>query len=674
MGSNRVKGITIELGGDTTGLDKALQGVNNKINSTQKNLKDVERLLKLDPKNTELLRQRFTLLSQEVEQTEDKLTQLKEAEKQVQEQFEKGDIGEEQYNALKREIIETENKLEYMKSAAKDAEKAISGVDEDPIEEVAEAAKKAEENLEDAGKEASNFADYLKAEAIVEGGKAIVETLADIAEESKEYQKIMGSLEVSSEAAGYTAEQTSQSYKQLYGVLADEQAAATTTANLQAIGLSQEELVSLTNMAIGAWAKYGDSIPIDGLAEALNETIKTGQATGSFCDVLNWAGTNEDAFNEKLAECASEAERANLVMQLMASQGLDQVGQAWQENNTALVENNTAQAELQEQIAELGETVMPIFTQITEIVTQALEAFNGLDSSQQMAIISIIAMVAAIGPLMNVLQGLSKLISFIAANPIVLLIAAIVGLVALVATKGDEMQAYLQEFDNFLQNVFATDFTQIFGPILGESLNQFFANVKNIWNSIKTIFDGIINFIRGVFTGDWKRAWNGVTQIFSGIFSGMQAMAKAPLNGIIGVINSVITGINTVIGGLNKIKIDIPDWVPEYGGKEFGFNISKISKIAYLAKGGTLVDGTAVVGENGPEILNVTGGRANVIPLTGDAAAGKGLGELMGLLNTYLPYLAATTPIVLDNGVLVGELTPGINDELGRIAEQENYR
>lgn len=674
MGNSRVKGITIELGGDTTGLDKALQGVNNKINSTQKNLKDVERLLKLDPKNTELLRQRFSLLSKEVEQTEDKLSQLKEAEKQVQEQFEKGDIGEEQYNALKREIIETENKLEYMKSAAKDAEKAVSGVDEDSIEDVAEAAKKAEDNLKDAGKEASNFADYLKAEAIVEGGKAIIETLGDIAEESKEYQKIMGSLEVSSAAAGYTAEQTSQSYKQLYGVLADEQAAATTTANLQAIGLSQEDLVTMTNMAIGAWSKYGDSIPIDGLAEALNETIKTGQATGNFCDVLVWAGENEDAFNEKLAACATSAERADLVMQLMASQGLAQAGEAWQANNAALVENNTAQEELQEQIAELGETVMPIFTQITEIVTQALEAFNGLDSSQQMAIITIIAMVAALGPLMEVLVGLSALISFIAANPIVLLIAAIVGLVALVATKGDEMQAYLQEFDNFLQNVFATDFTQIFGPILGESLNQFMANLKNIWNSIRQIFSGIIDFIRGVFTGDWKRAWDGVKQIFSGMFNGLVAIAKVPLNGVIGIINSVISGMNALIRGFNKIKIDVPDWVPELGGKEFGFNIPTISSVAYLAKGGSLVNGTAVVGENGPEILSVTGGRANVIPLTGDATAGKGLGELMGLLNMYLPYLAATTPIVLDNGVLVGELTPGINDELGRIAEQEKNR
>ena len=90
-----------------------------------------------------------------------------------------------------------------------------------------------------------------------------------VAEETKEYRKIMGSLEVSSEAAGYTAEQTGEAYRRLYGVLADEQSAATTLANLQALELNQEDLLALIDNVIGGWAKYGDSIPIDSLAEAV---------------------------------------------------------------------------------------------------------------------------------------------------------------------------------------------------------------------------------------------------------------------------------------------------------------------------------------------------------------------------------------------------------------------
>ena len=181
---------------------------------------------------------------------------------------------------------------------------------------------------------------------------------------TEEYRKIMGSLEVSSEMAGYTAEQTEETYKSLFGVLGDDQSAATTTANLQALGLSQEQLNQIVNGTIGAWAKYGDSIPIDGLAEAINETAKVGTVTGTFADVLNWAGKSEDAFNEKLAACSTESERANLIMQELANQGLMQAGEKWKENNKNLVEGNEATAEFQEETAELADTVAPLITEL----------------------------------------------------------------------------------------------------------------------------------------------------------------------------------------------------------------------------------------------------------------------------------------------------------------------
>ena len=363
--ADRIKGITIEIGGDTTGLSKALSGVNKEIKDTQTQLKDVNRLLKMDPGNTELLRQKYDLLNKSIDSTEKKLDTLKQAEKQVQDQFKRGKVSESQYNALKREVIATESNLKNLKSEAQKTDNAIRGIDEKPVEEVASAADKAETSLKDAGKEASNFGDYLKAGAIVEGSKAIISGMKDIADESREYMKIMGSLEISSQAAGYTAEQTASSYKTLYGVLGDDQTAATTTANLQALGLSQSQLDQIINGTIGAWATYGDSIPIDSLSEAINETVKTGNVTGTFADVLNWAGTSEDEFNAKLQAANSESERANLVLQELANQGLMTAGQAWQENNEALFESNQANADLQEQLSELGETVMPIITAVS---------------------------------------------------------------------------------------------------------------------------------------------------------------------------------------------------------------------------------------------------------------------------------------------------------------------
>ena len=609
--ADRIKGITVEIGGDTTGLNKALSGVNKEIKSTQSQLKDVERLLKMDPGNTELLRQKYELLNKSVGETEKKLDSLKDAEKQVQAQFERGDIGEDQYNALKREIIETESSLGKMKAEAKSAKSELDKIDEKPIEEVKKAADDAGDELEKAGKKASNFGDYLKAGAVVEGAKAIAGALKDVTEETKEYQKIMGSLEASSKLAGYSAEQTKESYKQLYGFLGDDQTAATTLANLQALGLTQDELTEMIKGTVGAWANYGDSIPIDSLAESINETAKVGKVTGTFADVLNWAGKSEDDFNEKLLACGNESERTKLIMQELASQGLEAAADEWKENNKALYENNQANAELQEQLALLGEKVLPIITTVVGAVAGFLEIFNELDGDVQLFILTAVALVAALGPLYSSFSALSSIMSFIVSHPIVLLMAAIAALVIFIGAKGDEIQAVLQKVDDFLQGIFLRDWTEVFGPGIGDVLNGFFATAKNVWDSTKKIFDGIIDFIRGVFTGEWKRAWKGVQEIFGGIFDGLAAIAKAPINAVISIINSLFSGVNSIIKKVNTIK-------NPFTGESFG--VPTIGKIPYLAKGGILTQGSAVVGEAGPEMLTVDGNRAIVQPLSNQSS------------------------------------------------------
>ncbi len=699
MATSRIKGITIEIGGDTTGLDKALKGVNQEIRTTSSSLKDVERLLKMDPGNTELLRQKYELLNRSINTTEQKLEALKDAERQVQEQMRRGEASEDQYNALRREIIATEAGLRNLREQSERTERAINGIDEEPVEEVAEAAENAKEELQDAGREAADFGDLLKAEAIVEGAKAIVSSLKDITEETKEYQKIMGSLEVSSEKSGYTAEETARVYKKLYGVLGDDQTAATAAANLQALGLEQEKLLELTDSAIGAWAQYGDSIPIDGLAESINETIKAGQVTGTLADVLNWASlegetfgvamkeateenkdwnkaveeaaTAEDLFNLALQEAGDSTERTNMVMKMLAGQGLEEAGKAWRENNKTLVESNEAQAAMQENMAEIGDRVGPIFTEIEtglgRVLEKVLEITEGIDTEQigeeianafdyfisdvipkivdfinflienKEIVISILAgisggliglkLAAFAGEIQAVISGTTALASAfpllggaiaLLTNPIFWIATAVVGLVALIAQKGDEIQGYLQKLDDFLQGVFAKDWTEVFGPILGSALNKFFANAKNTWNLIKIVLNGVIDFIRGVFTGDWERAWNGVIQIFQGIFTYIGNIAKRPINSVIGMVNGAISGINTLIRGINNLP---------------GVDIPTIGKIPYLAKGGVLSSGSAIVGEAGPEILTMSGNRAIVQPLTNQTTNNTSLGEIT--LNIY---------------------------------------
>lgn len=804
--ADRIKGITIEIGGDTTALSKALSGVNKEISTTQKQLRDVERLLKLDPGNVTLLEQKQRLLAESVEQTKQKLDSLKSAEKQVQQQFAQGKVSQAQYDALQREIVATEadlrkaekaasslqdeiaqskgeSALKQLGDAASETASKVKKIDEKPIEDVEDAAKDADDALEEAGDSASSFADHLKADVLVEGIKGIVSGIKDLNEETKEYRKIMGTLETSSEAAGYSAEETSEAFNRLYGALGDDQAAATTTANLQAIGASQKDINSLISSAVGAWAKYGDSIPIDGLAESVNETIRAGQVTGTFADVLNWgskegetfgvmlkenteeneewnkavqdASSAEDFFNLALQDAETQADRTNLVLQAMADQGLSDVGDAWYSNNKDIVDANNAQLEFTKKAAELSERVQPVLTTVQEgingIMQAILDATAGIDMDTIVGYVQsffdaisnvvsflienkeiVIGVIGAIGLALTALKivefvqsvkrgilEISGALSFLAANPIVLVIAAIAALIAvlvLIVTKGEEIKAWLAGFNEWLQGVFATDWTEIFGPVLGNVLNGFFSllkgiwdgvyqvlngvidfiqgiftgnweqawsgveqivsgvwdtitglitgacdliegillgldswlqgvfktdwteifgpglgdiinafmrNVENTWNAIKQIFQGVIDFVKGVFTGNWKQAWQGVVNIFGGLFNSLINMVKAPLNGIIGLLNGAVGAINSLIGGLNSISFTMPKWL---GGGHFGLSIPYIPSIPYLAKGGILSQGSAIVGEAGPELLTMMGNRAMVQPLTGNTTNQTDLG------------------------------------------------
>lgn len=261
------------------------------------------------------------------------------------------------------------------------------GRTEGEMDDVTDATDDMADAMDDAGRQSQGFGQML-AGAFTGGAiLGLVQSVADgvqqIIESTQEYRRIMASLESSSQRAGYSAAETSATYEQLYGVLGDEQTAATTTANLQALGLAQEQLTQLTDAAIGAWATYGDSIPIDGLSEAINETIRVGKVTGTFADALNWAGTSEDEFNERLAAAGSEAERANLVLQELADQGLVAAGEGWRQNNKDLVEANLAAAGFSETITGFAEILTPIVTTVKTGLNEVLQSALGVAQAFQ---------------------------------------------------------------------------------------------------------------------------------------------------------------------------------------------------------------------------------------------------------------------------------------------------
>jgi phage tail tape-measure protein len=159
----KVRGITIEIGGDTTGLEKSLKNVNKSIYDTQSELKDVERLLKIDPKNTELLAQKQKLLTQAIADTQDKLKTLREAEEKAQEAFRKGEMSQAAYNALKREIVATEQSERNLQTSLDNTNKALNeqgnAMDKGVLkaELMRDAVKKIADVLIKMGKEAINY-------------------------------------------------------------------------------------------------------------------------------------------------------------------------------------------------------------------------------------------------------------------------------------------------------------------------------------------------------------------------------------------------------------------------------------------------------------------------------------------------------------------------------------
>nr|DAR24569.1 MAG TPA: minor tail protein [Caudoviricetes sp.] len=168
------------------------------------------------------------------------------------------------------------------------------------------------------------------------------------------------------------------------------------------------------------------------------------------------------------------------------------------------------------------------------------------------------------------------------------------------------IKSAFSSFDNWLQNIFNIDFSDSFG-FIGNIMNAYLNNVSNIFGDVKQIFGGLIDFIAGVFSGDWSKAWEGIVDTFGGIFSMIADIAKGPINMVIGLINGMLdgleSGINWMVRKVNSLSFDVPDWVPVIGGDHFGFDLPEVGfgSIPYLAQGGYVKPNTpqlAMIGDN----------------------------------------------------------------------------
>lgn len=229
-------------------------------------------------------------------------------------------------------------------------------------------------------------------------------------------------------------------------------------------------------------------------------------------------------------------------------------------------------------IVSIGQSVIGVFQQIVNFGTQTVkpmfeQVFGWVSTTLLPGLLNAFNAIAPqIGPLVTNIG------------------TAVMNVATLIGNAIQKILPVIESIVMVLINVVAT----VAPPIIA-AVSQIFANISNVVTSIQGVFEGLIQFITGVFTGNWSSAWEGVKSIFSNAFSALVELCKIPINAVIGIINGAINGINSILGSVTTI----PEWVPVVGGKGFSM---QLPTIPMLAKGG-FTDGVSIAGEAGTEAV-----------------------------------------------------------------------
>jgi len=501
--AGRIQGLTVEIGGDTTKLDKALQGVNREIRVTQTALKDVDKLLKLDPTNLELLEQKQKLLSNTVDETKEKLNTLYEAEKQLKDAG--IDENSEQFMGLRREIIETESKL-------KDAEKSAEQFNA-KLTQAASAMSKVSEGAAKVSQ---------KTKALSTAAAGVVTGLAGMA-----YNAVTASddLNTLAKQSGLATDeiQKFQYAADIVDVSTDD--IVTSLKKMKKNMDSTSSDVQETWDALGVSVRdsngeFRDSTDVfyevlDALSKVENETQRDVYAMALFgknADSL--AGIIDDG-GSALRELGDEAERLGIVLDQSTLDNLNEI------NDKIDTIKNTAKGLLAETGAKAMEALTPVFEQIIDAISRLFEWIGNLSTENIKMILTIASIVAAISPVAGIISSITGAISgiltiwpkitsafsavsaFMAANPIALIAAAVAALALIIITNWDK--------------------------------------IKPVLDNIKTKVVDLINVIK--------------------------ERVKSNINAILGFVNKAIGAINKLINGVNKIgsAIGIKSNIPTMG-------------------------------------------------------------------------------------------------------------
>lgn len=667
MASGRIKGITIEIDGDVTGLQQALGKVDKSLKKTNDSLKDVNKLLKLDPGNVDLLRQKQDYLASAISDVKEKLK----IEKEALEQLKNADPSEEnaeKQKKLEREIVETsaelrkyQNELDdterELKDTRKETDKTADATDElDSEMEQAEdatgqaaqgwtAAKQVLADLVEKGIELAIQAVKRLAEAMVEG----VQDSAEYADEILTLASVTGLSTQTLQEFSYMAELIDVSLDTVTGSLTkltnNMQAAASGSGAaydaFQALGVSVTDSEGHLRNAEDVFYDV-----IDALGQMENSTERDAYSMDIFGRSAQDLNPMIEAGSDALADFAAEAEEMGYVLDDEALSSLGEMDDSFQRvqrqmeavRNQIVVAMAPAISNIADRFQEWASHVDwdAVAEKITEIMDIVIEVVDWVVDHKEIVLGIIGAITAAIIAL-TVAQWAMN--AAMIANPIGIIITIIGALIAVVIALEKKFHVFSRFFSAVwegIKTVVRTVVDAIVGFFRGaytvittiwNAITGFFSS---IWEGIKAVFSAVGNFflerfraaldivtsiwsgITGFFSGLWegiKAIFSNVAEFFSGIFTAAKNVISTIIGGIVAVIkapiNGVIALINLFIRGLNRIRI--PDWVPGVGG--LGIHINELP---YLARGGVLKKGQ--VG-----LLEGSGAEA-VVPLENNAA------------------------------------------------------
>lgn len=438
-----------------------------------------------------------------------------------------------------------------IKSEAKAAGASAGDAAGDGLEQGLDQGSKS--GADKAGANMESFGDKMKGVLAGISVAALAASINELVSVTNEFQEDMGKLSVAAQQNNVSTEAANGAYRDMVGILGETDQSVEAVNHLFALcGDNTKSLSDWTNIASGVYATFGDSLPLEGLTEAANETAKVGQVTGPLADAINWASeaavqqgvalsgnqaavdaynsalasgaTQEDAFNAALAACNTEQERAQLITDTLNGVYAD-AGAQYQQTNADVIAYRQSQSDLTEAMSSLGQTFMPIVTGLTDVATMLL---SGVQPAVQWFVtnLPIIAPILAgiattIGLLAAVLnastiataaqtvatnaaaaaQGLLNAV--MNANPIALIVVLIAGLVVAIIGLWNNSEA----FRNFVTSAFQK-IQQVAQVVIDAIVNLFTVTVPSaievvmlsfqiLWNKIVSVFDGALSTVSG---------------------------------------------------------------------------------------------------------------------------------------------------------------------------------